>query len=41
MHMHADLIMLHKILNRSICINPDNCICLSLGGHSSDSRELD
>ena len=27
--MHADIIMLHKILNGHICINLDNCICLS------------
>ena len=33
--MHADLIMLYKILNGRICINLDNCICLSLGEHST------
>ena len=27
--MHADLIILYKILNGHICINLDNCICLS------------
>ena len=31
--MHADLIMLYKILNGHICINLDNCICLSSGEH--------
>ena len=29
--MHADIIMLYKIFNGRICINLDNCVCLSSG----------
>ena len=38
--MHADLIMLYKILNGRICINLDNCICLSSGEHSTRGDRL-
>ena len=38
--MHADLIMLYKILNGRICINLDNCICLSSGEHSTRGNRL-
>ena len=39
-HMQADLIMLCKILNGRICINLDNCICLSSGPHSTWRNRL-
>ena len=38
--VHADLIMLYKILNGHICINLDNCICLSSGEHSTRGNRL-
>ena len=38
--MHADIIMLYKILNGHICINLDNCICLSSGEHSTRGNRL-
>ena len=38
--MHADIIMLYKILNGHICINLDNCICLSSGEHSTRVNRL-
>ena len=38
--MHADLIMLYKILNGRMCINLDNCICLSSGEHSTWGNKL-
>ena len=38
--MLADFLMLYKILNGSICINLDNCICLSLGEHSTRGNKL-
>ena len=39
-HMHANLIMLYKIFNGHICINLDNCICLSSGEHSTRGNRL-
>ena len=33
--MHTDLIMLYKILNGRICINLDNCKCVSSGEPST------
>ena len=38
--MHANLIILYKILSGSICINLDNCICLSLEEHSTRGNRL-
>ena len=38
--VHADLITFHKILNGSICINLDNCTCLSLGEYSTRGNRL-
>ena len=39
-HLHANLIILYKILNGSICIDLDNCICLSLRVHSTMGNRL-
>ena len=38
--IYADLVMLYKILNGSTCINLDNCLCLSLGEHSTRGNRL-
>ena len=38
--MHADFIILYKILNESMCKNLDNCVCLSSGEHSAWGHRL-
>ncbi len=33
-HLHADLIVMYKILNGVICLNLENCISLSTMQHN-------